>query len=1185
MDCPNCGRSNPADARFCHACGAALGPVCPACGAAVPTEARFCQSCGGPLAARDAGEERKVVTVLFADVTGSTDLGERLDPERMRDVLATFFAAMREEIEAEGGTVEKFIGDAVMAAFGVPAAHEDDPARAVRAAFRMLERLGGVNEELAAAFGVTLQIRIGVNTGEVLAATDPAPGEPMVTGDAVNTAARLQSAADPGSILVSERTAHSVRGFRFEEHAPLKLKGKAEPVLALVATPAESDAPERGILGLQAPMVGRGREMDVLRALLESVSEERRPHLVTIYGEPGVGKSRLTREFLEWAGRRDPAPVALGGRCLPYGDGITYWPLAEILKGAAGVQDTDPPEIALAKVRETGHRLLASVADPSRATAALAYTMGLEDPEIRISDLEPKQVRAEAHTAWRAFFSSMAATAPLLVVIEDIHWADTALLDLVEELAERVEGGVLFICPSRPELTAGRPTWGGGRRNFSTVALDPLTERESEHLIRALLDIDDLPDHVRRQILTRAEGNPFFLEEIIRQLIDSGIVSHEGGRWRAAEGAGAVVIPDTVQGVLAARIDLLDPPHKRVLQAAAVVGRTFWPGPVARLLNGEAKDMDLALAELEDRDLVRSRVASAVAGQPEFIFKHVLTRDVAYETLPRRERADAHTAVGAWIEETVGDRVREFLELLAHHYLSAYRAARDDARTRPDEVEPLRTKAFDYVLRASHDARSKLALRRAQRLGEQAIDLAARPLELSLAQEAYADACFNEYRGDEAWHAFVAAVHAELGAGDAGDPLRVAYLCARAVDLPARWPGSMRTSLDEATVRGYLDMGIAHLPPGDSVAGVRLGAVRSAWPFAFPDLELSREELEEFETSGLEASDAAIRLGAYDLASAALDAAAAAALSQGWYGRALRIEERRIPLGPSLGDPLELGDMYAMLGWCSAETGNWRDMVRLSREGIEAIGNRADNASVHLLAWLTEGTFRLGSWDESLSTFETLRSLLDDQKDDPPYFALPAYGIAALIHILRGERSAAQHLTDLFAGLDRITQTTRRIWSYSCRVLVARGEFEKVQRQLADRPRGWKLQAAPALESACELVIALKSWDDAAATVEEARRMAVAGELHGVALFADRLEGAAALASGDERRGRELLARTRDGFAERGARWEAARTDLIAAELGGVLESMRERLDEAEAVFEELGSVEELRRTRELDRG
>ena len=797
--------------------------------------------------------------------------------------------------------------------------------------------------------------------------------------------------------------------------------------------------------------------------------------------------------------------------------------------------DTDPPPVALAKVREVGARLMASAPDPARATAALAYTMGLEDPELPFSELEPKQVRAEAHAAWRMFFSSMAAETPLVVVVEDIHWADAALLDLLEEMAERVDGGVLFLCPARPELTASRPTWGGGRRNFSAIALDPLTEKESDQLVRALLEIDDLPDHVHRQILERAEGNPFFLEEIVRQLVDSGAVVHEEGRWRATTNAGAVVIPDTVQGVLAARIDLLEATHKRVLQAAAVVGRIFWPGPLGRLLNGEAATMDDALVELEGRDLVRSRAGSAVAGQPEFIFKHVLTRDVAYETIPRRDRAGAHMAVGAWIEETVGDRVREFLELLAHHYLSAYRAAREDARTSAEEAEPLRKKALDYLLRASNDARSKLALGRAQRLGEQAIDLSRDDLERSLAQEAYAEACFNGYRGDEAWTAFTAAVDAEVAAGPAGDPIRVAYLCARAVEVPTRWPGSMKSALDEQDVRRYLDLGVAHLPQGDSEVGVRLGAVRSSWPFAFPEVTFSDEELAELESLGLEAAETAMRLGAHDLASAAFDQAAAAALSQGWYGRALRIEERRIPLAPQLDDPLEIGDMYAMLSWCSAETGSWIDMARYTQEGLAITSGRADNANVHLLAWLTEGMFRLARWDESLSTFASLRELLGDRKDEPPYFAIHAYAIAALILTLRGERSEAEHLTALFPAQEEATQTTRRVWSYECRLLVARGEFDAARRSPgipAGRmaAAGWPLM----LEAPVRARPRNGPWEEAPATIAEARAMATVGELGGVALFADRLEGLAALAAGDRERGLELTERARAGFMNTG---------------------------------------------------
>ena len=407
--------------------------------------------------------ERKLVTVLFADVTGSTALGEHLDPERLREVLETFFAAMREEIEAEGGTVEKFIGDAVMAAFGVPVAHEDDPARALRAASRMLTRLESVNEELSDRHDVRLQIRIGVNTGEVLATTSPQPGEPMVTGDVVNAAARLQAAAEPGTAVLGERTARSVPRARLIDLGMLDLKGKSEPVRGYRLAGEDVLEAERGVPGLRAPMVGRDAEMDLLRSVYARAVAERRPTLVTVYGDAGVGKSRLTREFLAWAEAQAPAPLVLRGRCLPYGDGIAYWPLAEILKGHAGILDTDAPDLAIEKVRKLGQDLLTAdvTADPTLATSALAYTIGLPDPDSPLEAMDPDQVRDEVDAAWRSFFTALAIGAPTVVVVEDIHWADPVLLDLLETLADHVEGPAMFLCPSRPDLTSRRPTWVG----------------------------------------------------------------------------------------------------------------------------------------------------------------------------------------------------------------------------------------------------------------------------------------------------------------------------------------------------------------------------------------------------------------------------------------------------------------------------------------------------------------------------------------------------------------------------------------------------------------------------------------------------------------------------------------------------------------------------------------------------
>ncbi|HEY1127114.1 MAG TPA: adenylate/guanylate cyclase domain-containing protein, partial [Actinomycetota bacterium] len=522
--------------------------VCAICGTDLPRGARFCPNCGSAVAeGQGGGRERKLVTVLFADVTGSTTLGERLDPERMREVMDAFFAAMRAEIEAEGGTVEKFIGDAVMAAFGVPYAHEDDPARALRAALHMLQRLEVVNQDLAKDHDVTLEVRIGVNTGEVLATTEPRPGESMVTGDAVNAASRLEAAAAPGQVIASERTVRAVRGFRVEDMGALDLKGKTRRVHAFRVLDETTTLPERGVPGLRAPLVGRDDEIDLLESIYGRVASEGRPHLITLYGDAGVGKSRLTREFLDRLG--DQALV-LHGRCLPYGEGVTFWPLAEILKAHAGVLDTDPSDIALERIQKAGLDLLTEdvTIDPGRTTAALAFTVGVEDPAYAFSRMDPKEVRVEVHAAWRSFFSALAMTQAVVVLVEDIHWADPALLDLLEDLAERSVGPLLFICPSRPELTARRPGWGGGRRDHTAVTLDPLTSQESERLVGFLLAIDDLPATVRARILERAEGNPFFLEEIIRHLIDERFLVHEDGRWRTAAGIEDVEIPDTVQG-------------------------------------------------------------------------------------------------------------------------------------------------------------------------------------------------------------------------------------------------------------------------------------------------------------------------------------------------------------------------------------------------------------------------------------------------------------------------------------------------------------------------------------------------------------------------------------------------------------------------------------------------------------
>ncbi len=1127
------------------------------------------------------------MTILFADVTGSTGLAERLDPERLQEVMASYFAAMREAIEAEGGTVEKFIGDAVMAAFGVPTAHEDDPGRAVRAALAMRRALEELNRGLEKTHGLRLDMRVGVNTGEVLAAVSPRPGEPMVTGDAVNTAARLEQTAEPGQVVIAERTARTARGFRYRQLGETELRGKERPVPAVVLEEA-SARPERGVPGLRAPMIGRDEELALLQALFHRAASEGRPNLVTIYGDAGVGKSRLTAEFLSWAEALDTSPTVLRGRCLPYGDGVTYWPLAEILKARSGVLDTDPPDVVLDRIRAMGQDLLTEevTPDPARATAALAYTVGVEDPLISFQKLEPREVRLKTHGAWRSFFSALAGSVPVLAVIEDIHWADPALLDLLEELAERVRGPVVFVCPARPELTERRPGWGGGRRNFSSVSLDPLSADDADRLIGFLLAIDDLPDTVHRQILERAEGNPFFMEEIIRKLIDERRIVRDGDRWRAASDIGEIVVPDTVQAVLAARIDLLDPKQKRALQSAAVVGRVFWPGPVLRLLNGEGPDLDDTLAKLEDRELVQSRLGSAVSGQREFVFKHVLTRDVAYESLPRRDRALAHSAVAEWIESMAGERRGEFAELLAYHYEEAHRGRRDDARSNPEEVERLREQAFRALMQASEDARRRSAVDKAAALADRALTVARDPIERALALEQTGMVALNDYRGDLAYSSFRDA--ADLRAEHAPtDRMAIARVCARAVEPPMRWPGSMMRVPSEEDVRRYFELGFANVGETDSEEHVRLLFAAGFVPFAFGARRvIADQEYERAAADGQRAADMAMRLGRPDLASASLDGVGATLWPRGLYGSSIPIIRRRLKLAETLEDPWELGDIHAVAAWSCALIGDYPEAVRLAKQGEVLTAGEAPGMALHNLAWLAFAEFALGKWPAVIDeVLPRVRAVLGDRRDDPPYFAVHAFGSAAFIRDARGDPPATE-LISLLKRQSSVEGPSHQPHVWLAWILTRQGTREEVG-ELLERAAAIPSQVGrPFADQVRAVVLAEhERWDEVPAFLEQSRDFATWGGLRALSVHLDRLEGRAALAAGDVSHAVGMLAGASAAFEELGARWEKACTDLSLAEAliaADRRDEARERLHRASEVFEDLRSIREIQRSREL---
>jgi class 3 adenylate cyclase/tetratricopeptide (TPR) repeat protein len=1167
-------------------CGAALA-TCERCGAHLPQGVTFCPACGHRVAEPlSPGEERKRVTILFADVAGSTALGEQLDPERLRDVLGSFFAAMRREIEAEGGTVEKFIGDAVVAVFGVPTAHEDDPTRALRAALRMRRGLERLNRSLEDVHAIRLAMRIGVNTGVVVARAIPGPGEGFVTGDAVNVAARLEQGADPGQILVGERTVRAARDVTFRELGHLTLKGKREGVRAYelldedVAEPRTAQRTDARLY--RTPMVGRIAELTMVRSVFDRCAADRRPQLVTVYGDAGVGKTRLVEEFASWSTGLPRPPLLINGRCLSYGEGVTYWPLGEILKAQAGILDTDPPELAVEKVGKVGEQLITAdvSADPARARAALAYTIGLEDPDVSLETSDPRAVRDDLHSAWRSFFSALAGSGPVIVTIEDIHWADPALLDLLEDVADRSEGPLLFLCPARPELTARRPDWGGGRWNHSSLLLEPLSTNDSSELLDLLVEGGALSSGLRAQVLERAGGNPFFLEEIVQRLLDEPASVED------------LEIPDTVQGVLAARIDLLTPIEKRVLQSASVVGRTFWNGAVGSLLEPgpDPMELDEVLSRLEDRGLIHARAGSSIVGERQFSFRHILIKDVAYEGLPRRDRARAHARVAEWIERQTGDREREFAELLAHHYELAHRAIANEARPDPDEVERLRGRAFGYALLAANEAGNKLALEQAERFAGTALSLAGGPLERSQALETLGMTYFHDYEGDRAWRSFKEAIdlRREAATGsDGGDARSLARLCAVALEMVTRAPGIMRQRVSREEGERYLEIGLAAAGGGDSEERARLLVARSFAPDSLRETRLDEDELERAISTGEEAAAMAERLGRADLESAALDGITSAHQSLGRYGPMEDPVRRRLELAPKLTDPFEVGDIHAMAAWWALSTGRYRESEDLASRGYSAAMPGSPIQGLYCLDFRAAARFRLGDWDGLLADVSLADEILGDRRESPPGFAPLHLVMAAFVHDARGDRGTASRYLELVRWLEQAEDRSDPVLTlWQARLLARRGRFADA-RALLERPELAEDRRGQdeVLEAWCELISEEGVWEAAADLAERMKHHAEWAGEPPVALFATRLEGRAAAAGGMHERAAGFLRGAADGFAELEAVWEAAVTKLDLARVlvsAGNGEDAEPLAYGAAQVFQRLGSVRELGFARDL---
>jgi class 3 adenylate cyclase/tetratricopeptide (TPR) repeat protein len=632
--------------------------ICPGCGSENEAGSAACRSCGEalPVPGVGGGQARKVVTIVFSDITGSTALGEELDPESLRQLMSRYFEETKSVLERHGGTVEKFIGDAVVAVFGVPLTHEDDALRAVRAAAEIRETLAGLNREFNRSWGVTVAARTGINTGEVIAG-DPGGGDAFVTGDAVNLAARLEQSAQPGEIVIGEATHRLVReAVISEDVGRLVLKGKAEPVQAwrvLEVVPGALGWTRR----LDSRLVGREAESALLREIFQRSADQGAVELVTLMGAAGVGKSRLTGEFLSTLEGR---ATTLKGRCLPYGEGITFWPIIAVLRDAAGIGEQDSPDDARRKLS----LLLPPGADRALVGDRLAALMGLsaESPGIQ-----------ETFWAVRKLFEHLGAGGPLVVVFDDIQWGEPTFLDLLEYLVDWITTEpVLLVCIARPELLEIRPGWMTGKANGALVALQPLSVRETDALIRNLIEHAEPTEHALARVAEISEGNPLFVEEMLRMLVDDGLLQRVNGRWTVTGDLSRIAIPPTIHALLAARLDRLEREERAVIEQASVVGRVFSWDAVSELSTAQIRPrLSTHVRSLLRKELIRPHHTEL--GQDDaFRFAHLLIRDAAYHAIPKAIRADLHERLADWFEMTAAERAGEHEEIIGYHTEQAY---------------------------------------------------------------------------------------------------------------------------------------------------------------------------------------------------------------------------------------------------------------------------------------------------------------------------------------------------------------------------------------------------------------------------------------------------------------------------------------------------------------------------------
>ncbi len=913
-------------------------------------------------------EERRVVTILFADVAGSTALGETLDPEDARVLLRRYYDLARDTVTEYGGIMEKFIGDAVVAVFGFPQTHDDDPQRALSTALALRERVRSDT-----ALGDRLPIRIGINTGEVVAARESATGDFPLTGDAVNVAARLQTAAEPWGILCGERTAASARGaFEFGPALTIEARGKSQPVPVLSLVGRVSRPP----LARRTAMIGRDADLQQLELVARRALQEHRPFLVSIIAPAGVGKTRLLEEFLERLPSIEPRTTVAIAQCLPYGQRLTYWPLRSVLYRLIGVPDDAKPHTLRAAIRSWLDGSGLEAAD--REVELLAATVGAGETEV--------MDRSALLAAWRTFFEIAARRAPLILVFEDLHWSSDSLLDLFEFVMQpRGELPLLMIALTRPELLDRRPTWGGGRRNYMSISLEPLSDADTAKLVNELLAGSSM--ELVDRIVQHAEGNPFFAGELVRAVVERP-AGHE--------------LPDTVQATVLARLDLLTPEERRTIQLGSVFGRAF------RLAGIQALQPDLDALEdvadrLIDKDLIRPGAADT------FTFRHILFREVAYQTLTRAERGRLHAAAAAWVEGLAADREDALAELIAYHYREA---ALILTAQRPNQAdtEQIRKKAAAWLSRAAEVAAAAAASLEGSRHLRSAIELA----DAARLPDLYQRLAEMAESGDLVVEAYQTALRLCREQGRA--PTQELQILAGLLTWYMRFQGSVSNRLPEEAMVALRKDGRAlatrvtddrtlasYLAAEGFVPFWLRGGTRSA----------TAEEIAAAEESASKALEIARHLDDPKLQSVALDALAGAAQDQDDWRRSREFARQRLAFQDRLGVEEKI-DAHSMVAWGSALLGDLEDAAQVSARGLAQVQpGQYPSWTLHLVSWRIYSLTLLGRWDEALTVAERARQLWHETGRSAAGYA--TFGFMAAMDIARARQD--QNLLLLFGEI------------------------------------------------------------------------------------------------------------------------------------------------------------------------